>query len=213
MRTPITRISQAEPPLPTPAPAPPMPDPMAGGLGAPPMPDPMAGGLGAPAMGAPASPTISTAPKSSLYAIENSGMLLMDAEIEKRLKEQFASTENIGTTSEQEIANEIWLEYGGNELGGVDKEKAGKRLPDKEVDLNEVKRTRDRKWERLLIGKNLSDLGITLEDLTDMVVSLSQGIAAIAKKSAGGGAPAMASFKLDSFVKIAQILYFQSNKQ
>lgn len=203
----ILRISQA-PPIPPPdmgaaPPPPPMPAPDLGGglgLGAPPM--------GAPPMGA-GGPAPVTAPKSSLYPLESSGMILMDAEVEKRLKEQFASTQHINTTSEQEIANEIWKEYGGNDLGGVDQDKRGKRIRDKEVDQNEIKRTRDRKWERLPLGKNLDDLGITLEDINEMVTALSQGIAALKKKEApggGGGGMGMASLKYQSFVKIAKKL-------
>lgn len=208
----IIRISQAPPspgpdtgatPPPPPAPAPDL----SGGLslgappiGAPPMVAPPIGGVG------PGSPT---APKFSLYPLESSGMILMDAEVEKRLKEQFASTHHINTTSEQEIANEIWKEYGGNDLGGVDQEKVGKRIRDKEVDLDEIKRTRDTKWERLPLGKNLDDLGITLQDITEMIIALSQGFAALKKKEAPGGAGGgmgMASLKYKSFIKIAKKL-------
>jgi len=219
MPSPITRISQAPPPEAALAPPPPPAgDPMAGGMppmdmgmGAPPMGAPP---MGAPPMGGPAGAPPTTAPKSSLYPLENSGMILVDAEVEKRLKEQFASTKNINTTSEEEIANEIWQEYGGNKLGGVDQEKVGKRLPDKEVDEAEIKRTRDSKWQRLPLGKNLDDLGITLDDIRDMVISLSQGIASAAKKGAGGAGapPAMASLKINDLIRLAQNYYIESSK-
>ena len=217
MPNPIFRISQAPPDAGAPPPPAPIPDPLAGG--APPMDlgmgAPMGGAPmgGAPMGAAPATGPIST-PKASLYPLENSGMILLDAEIEKRLKEQFASTENLGTTSEEEIANEIWIEYGGNKFGGVDRTKVGKRMPDKEVDDAEVKRTRDKKWERLPLGKNLDDLGITLDDIRDMVISFSQGIAAAAKKGAGGpgGAPALASLKNNQLIKLAQDIYRESSK-
>lgn len=214
MRNTVTRISQAPPPpadVP-PAPAPP-PAPLGGGM------PPMDMGMGAPPMGAPpmggppGAPPIS-GPKSSLYPLENSGMILVDSEVQKRLKEQFASTDNINTTSEEEIANEIWQEYGGNKLGGVDKEKVGKRLPDKEVDQDEIKRTRESKWQRLPLGKNLEDLGITLDDIRDMVISLSQGIAAEAKKGSGGAGamPAMASLNNSDIIRLAKDYYMESSK-
>lgn len=209
----IFRISQAPPPpiAPPPAPAAPPPIDMGMGLGTPPI--DMGMGLGAPPMGgAPAPETPAVPSKLSLYPLENSGMILMDAEIEKRLKEQFASTKNINTTSEEEIANEIWVEYGGNKLGGVDKEKIGKRLPDVEVDENEIKNTRDSKWKRLPFGKNLDDLGITLDDIRDMVISLSQGIAAAKKKEAPGGGAPMASLKLDNLIKLAKEYYSDTSK-
>lgn len=215
MRHKITRISQA-PPTPA-APPPPPPPPMDMGMAPPPLdlgmaPPPMDMGMGAPPMGTPgAAPTVPN--KASLYPIESSGMLLVNAEVEKRLKEQFASTKNINTTSEQEIANEIWIEYGGNELGGVDREKVGKRIPDTEADEQEIKRTRDRKWERLIQGKNLDDLGITLDDLTEMVVSLSQGIAAAKKKEAPAGGAPMASLKRDTLIKLAKEFYSESSKK
>lgn len=211
----ILRISQAPPAAAPPPPAaapPPPPMDMGMGMGAPPMDMGMgAAPMGLPAPGAPAgAPGVPS--KLSLYPLENSGMILMDAEIEKRLKEQFASTENINTTSEEEIANEIWIEYGGNKLGGVDKEKVGKRLPDVEVDENEIKNTRDSKWKRLPFGKNLDDLGITLDDIRDMVISLSQGIAAAKKKEAPGGGAPMASLKLDNLIKLAKEYYSDTSK-
>lgn len=202
----IIRLAQeapgAIPPPIAPPAAPPMPDPLAGGLGMPPAP------MGAPtAPMAPATGTVSS--QGMRYPLESSGMILMDAEVEKRLKEQFASTEHINTTSEQEIANEIWMEYGGNELGGVDKEKRGKRVRDEEVDDQEIKATRDRKWERLPLGKNLSDLGITLEDFSEMISAWSQGIAANKKKEApagGGGGMGLASRNYKQLIRTAQIL-------
>lgn len=194
-------VAPPPPALPT-VPTPPMPDPMMGGLGMPPAP------MGASISPAPTT-TGTTLSLATRYPLESSGMILMDAEIEKRLKEQFASTEHINTTSEQEIANEIWIEYGGNELGGVDSEKRGKRIRDKEVDDQEIKATRDKKWQRLPFGKNLSDLGITLQDLNEMITALSQGIAANKKKeapAAGGGGMGLASRDYKDIIRTAQIL-------
>ena len=135
---------------------------------------------------------------------------MIDAEIEKRLKEQFATNKGPNITSEEEIANEIWVEYGGNELGGVDKSKRGKRIRDKEVDQEEIKRTRDKKWERLLAGKNLDDLKISLDDIKEMVIALSHGIASAKKKEAPGGAPALANYNTKDIIRLAKDFYKNS---
>lgn len=206
----IKRIAQAPPPEPSVAPPMPPADPLGGlgGLGG--------GGLGAmppasPAGAPPAGAPSSDIPQKILYPLENSGMILQDSELQKRLKEQFASTDNINTTSEQEIANEIWMEYGGNKLGGVDKEKVGKRLPEKEVDQEEIERTKNRKWERLVSGKNLDDMGITLKDITTMVAQISRSMAELKKKEsgAGGGGGIMAASK-DDIIRLAKDYYHKT---
>ena len=86
----------------------------------PPM-DPMAG-MGMPAMPmampAPAAPA--SGQKNITVPLANLGLILADSEIEKRLLEQLED-------NEQGIANEVWIQYGGEEDGGVDQSKRGKR--------------------------------------------------------------------------------------
>jgi len=169
----------------------------------PPM-DPMAG-MGMPAapmaMPAPAEPASSQ--KQITVPLANLGLILADAEIEKRLLEQLED-------NEQGIANDVWLQYGGEEDGGVDAEKRGKRS-DEEATEEEIKATDKTRWERLPVGQNLLDLEISLDDFANAVKFLSFGFAKNKGKEQGGGAapggmPGMASRKLDNMVKLAQNL-------
>jgi hypothetical protein len=169
----------------------------------PPM-DPMAG-MGMPAMPmampAPAAPA--SGQKNITVPLANLGLILADSEIEKRLLEQLED-------NEQGIANEVWIQYGGTEDGGVDKEKRGKRKDSEEATEQEIKSTDKTRWERLPDGQNLNDLEITLDDMANAVKFLSFGFAKNKGKeqggAAGGGMPGMASRKLDNMVKLAQNL-------
>lgn len=176
---------------------PPPADPMMG--------DPLAGGMGMPAspMAMPGSPP--AAPNSSqkqiLVPLENLGLILADAEIEKKLLEQLED-------NEQDIANDVWTMYGGEEDGGVDPEKRGKRKYDEDASEEEIKATNKTRWERLPEGQNLLDLEITLDDFANAVKFLSFGFAKNKGKeqgggAAGGGMPGMASRKLENMVKLA----------
>jgi hypothetical protein len=170
----------------------------------PPM-DPMAG------MGMPAAPMAMPAPadppsgqKQIKVPLANLGLILADAGIEKRLLEQLED-------DEQGIANDVWLQYGGEEDGGVDAEKRGKRKDTEEATEEEIKATDKTRWERLPEGQNLLDLEISLDDFANAVKFLSFGFAKNKGKEQGGGAapggmPAMASRKLDNMVKLAQNL-------
>ena len=171
----------------------------------PPM-DPMAG------MGMPASPMAAPGPppppasgqKQITVPLANLGLILADAEIEKKLLEQLED-------NEQGIANDVWLQYGGEEDGGVDTEKRGKRTDSEEATEEEIKATDKTRWERLPQGQNLLDLEITLDDMANAVKFLSFGFAKNKGKeqgggAAGGGMPGMASRKLDNMVKLAQNL-------
>ena len=170
----------------------------------PPM-DPMA------AMAMPAAPMAMPAPappasgqKNITVPLANLGLILADSEIEKRLLEQLED-------DEQGIANDVWIQYGGTEDGGVDVEKRGKRTDSVEVTEEEVKATDKTRWERLPEGQNLNDLEISLDDMANAVKFLSFGFAKNKGKEQGGGAPGggmpgMASRKLDNMVKLAQNL-------
>jgi hypothetical protein len=169
----------------------------------PPM-DPMAGmGMPAAPMAMPAPADPASAQKQITVPLANLGLILADAEIEKRLVEQLED-------NEQGIANDVWLQYGGEEDGGVDSEKRGKRS-DEEATEEEIKATDKTRWERLPVGQNLLDLEITLDDFANAVKFLSFGFAKNKGKEQGagaapGGMPGMASRKLDNMVKLAQNL-------
>jgi hypothetical protein len=166
--------------------------------------DPMAGmGMAMPAapmaMPAPAAPPSDQ--KQIKIPLANLGLILADAGIEKKLLEQLED-------NEQGIANDVWLQYGGEEDGGVDESKRGKRKDTEEVTDEEIKATDKTRWERLPEGQNLLDLEITLDDFANAVKFLSFGFAKNKGKEQGGGAapggmPGMASRKLENMVKLA----------
>ena len=168
----------------------------------PPM-DPMAG-MGMPASpmampGAPPEPP--SGQKQIKIPLANLGLILADAEIEKKLLEKLED-------NEQDIANDVWMQYGGEEDGGVDQGKRGKRSDSEEATDEEIKATDKTRWERLPQGQNLNDLEITLEDFANAVKFLSFGFAKNKGKeqgggAAGGGMPGMASRKLENMVKLA----------
>jgi hypothetical protein len=165
--------------------------------------DPLAGmAMPAAPMAMPVAPAAPASDqKQILVPLSNLGLILADAEIEKKLLEQLED-------NEQGIANDIWIQYGGAEDGGVDKEKRGKRKETEETNEEEIKRTNKTRWERLPEGQNLLDLEITLDDFANAVKFLSFGFAKNKGKeqgagAAGGGMPGMASRKLENMVKLA----------
>jgi hypothetical protein len=165
--------------------------------------DPLAGmAMPAAPMAMPVAPAAPASDqKQILVPLSNLGLILADAEIEKKLLEQLED-------NEQGIANDIWIQYGGAEDGGVDKEKRGKRKETEETTDEEIKRTNKTRWERLPEGQNLLDLEITLDDFANAVKFLSFGFAKNKGKeqgagAAGGGMPGMASRKLENMVKLA----------
>lgn len=179
----------APPPLPPP---PPM-----GGL--PPMP-PMPGMAPPPPGGAQSSSN----QKAIREPLSNLGLILADAEIEKMLMEEMQF-------NEREIANKIWIMYGGDEEGGVVDGHVGKRKDDQEITDEEIKATEETRWKRLPFGQNLIDLEIELDDVANAVKFLSFGFAKNKSKEQGGGAPGgmpMASLKLENMVKLARNLDF-----
>jgi len=168
----------------------------------------MAGmGMGMPAapMAMPGAPPAPPAPsqKQIRIPLSNLGLILADAGIEFKLMEQLED-------DEQDIANKIWVQYGGEEDGGVQENRIGKRKPNIEVDDSEIKDTDKTRWERLPEGQDLEDLEITLDDFVNAVKFLSFGFAKNKSKEQGGaapgGMPAMASRRLQNMVKLARNL-------
>lgn len=156
-------------------------------------------------MGMPAMPMAMPAPNSDQKQITvplaNLGLILADANIEKRILEQLED-------NEQGIANDIWIEYGGKEDGGVETSHRGKRVDGQEATPEEIKATDNTRWERLPEGQNLLDLEISLDDMANAIKFLSFGFAKNKSKEQGGaapgGMPGMASRKLENMVKLAQ---------
>jgi hypothetical protein len=174
------------------------PDPM--GMGAP-MGDPMAMPM---AGAAPPPPPAPPGPKVIKQPLSNLGLILADAEIEKMVMEEMQYDVT-------ELSNHIWQMYGGDKEGGVDQNKVGKRVQDKEVDDSEIERTKNSRWERLPLDQTMEDLEITLEDMVNAVKFITFGLAKSKGKEqgaagGGGGMPGLASRKLDTMVKIARNL-------
>jgi len=170
----------------------------------PPM-DPMMGmGMPASPMAMPGPPPApASAQKQIKVPLANLGLILADTEIEKKLLEQLED-------DEQGIANKVWIQYGGEEDGGVSQSKRGKRKDFEEATEDEIKATDKTRWERLPEGQNLLDLEISLDDFANAIKFLSFGFAKNKGKeqggAAGGGMPGMASRKLDNMVKLAHNL-------
>lgn len=155
-------------------------------------------------MAMPAAPPPPSDQKQIKIPLANLGLILADANIEKRLLEQLED-------NEQGIANDIWQQYGGEEDGGVSQEKRGERKDDEEATDEEIKATDKLRWKRLPQGQNLLDLEITLDDFANAVKFLSFGFAKNKSKeqggaAPGGGMPGMASRKLENMVKLGQNL-------
>lgn len=169
-----------------------------------PMGDPMAG-LGAPPPVAPtAGPGMAggNAEKIIRIPLNNLGLILADAQIEKKLMEDFED-------NELDLANEIWIQYGGQENGGVVDSRVGKRKDGQEVDDSEIERTEKSRWERLPEGQNLDDIDVELSDFANAIKYLSFGFSknkAKEQPAPGGGMPGMASRKLENMVKLAHNL-------
>ncbi len=169
-----------------------------------PMGDPMAG-LGAPPPVAPtAGPGMAggNAEKIIRIPLTNLGLILADAQIEKKLMEDFED-------NELDLANEIWIQYGGQENGGVVDSRVGKRIDGQEVDDAEIERTEKSRWERLPEGQNLDDIDVELSDFANAIKYLSFGFSknkAKEQPAPGGGMPGMASRNLENMVKLARNL-------
>ena len=169
-----------------------------------PMGDPMAG-MGAPPPVAPtAGPGMAggNAEKIIRIPLSNLGLILADAQIEKKLMEDFED-------NELDLANEIWIQYGGKENGGVVSSRIGKRIDGQEVDDAEIERTEKSRWERLPDGKSLDDIDVELSDFANAIKYLSFGFSknkAKEQPAPGGGMPGMASRKLENMVKLARNL-------
>lgn len=207
MKNPIIRIAQAGPGAEAPAPPPPPPADMGGG--GPPLPPlggldmgggmPPPGGPGAPPAGGPGLQA-----KIIKEPLENLGMILADVDIKKILSEKLSNTPKIDTTGEEEIANsDVWQVYGGDELGGIIPGRVGERLKKQQVDDSEIEKTDETRWKRLPKGKNLIDLGITLQNVEDAVKSISFSMSKEMASNKGGGPMA---YTKDQIIRIAQQL-------
>ena len=203
MKQEIIRISQVETPPAAPPATPDIAPPPPLGLGMPSAGPP-------PSMGGSSPTATQVTPAKSFsnglpFPLENLGMILLDVNAEKMLKETLSSSSKIGTTSAEEIANKIWQMYGGDKKGGIYKFRVGERKPDQEVDESEIKRTKKTRWKRLPDGKTMAslDVPITLSDMQKAIQALAFGLAKSKSKEQPAGGGMMAS-KNDKFIKIAE---------
>ena len=199
------KIAQGAPPLdlgigaalappPVPGAAPPIP-------GAPPMGVPPVGVGGA----APVQPMSSEPERPQISgALDTLGKILYDADITETI-------ENSPGSDMEEIAADLWQQYGGNEFGDADPNKVGMRETEPmkpEAAEEEQKATEDARWERLPKGKNIADI-TSLEEIGKVMNGVAMGtIKNVAKQQAAppaGGAPPMtASIKYT--IKLANVL-------
>jgi hypothetical protein len=198
----------ALPPPPPPPPAamgapPPMPMPPLGGA------DPMAGLGSTPPPPAPAG----TDRQEIIGPIKTITQIFYDMDVAKFIQNNLAS-------DSKDLAELIWIDYGGKENGDVDPAHVGTRVEDDAKKTPEEagkdrKSTEDSKWQRLEKGKTIGDI-ISYEDLGKMTEGLIYGVmqkANVAGAAPPGGAPPggglMASSK--ARIIIAKILEKQGD--
>ena len=165
----------------------------------------MAMGMGGPPampMAAPGAPATSREEIGS--PLDSLGKILYDVDITTLLLSR------IGDTAD-DTSLYVWLMYGGDEHGGSEKDRVGKRTKKKDVTKEQEKaeqdRTEDSRWERLPAGEKITDI----TSLKEMVQEV-QGIASSAVKNelkaqgapAGGGMPM--AVRHNNMVKIARKL-------
>lgn len=182
------------PPMPPLGGSPPLPPP---GGGTPPMPGmpPPPGGAPGAAPGMPKEKIGS--PLSTVFEI------LYDADV-------MSDIQGAGKTKD-EIANDIWTTYGGNETGGVDPSKVGARNPDNkdispEDEEHEQKSTDKHRWRRLPLGQTIGDI-TSLEELNDSIEGIMSGLKKPPAAPGGGMPPGMAK-TLPILVRLASLYDF-----
>jgi len=172
-----------------------------GGGGLPPLP-----GLPPPPGGPPGAPA--DGPKEKIgSALKSQAEILYDAEVTEMVK---------GSSKDaNELAQEIWVMYGGNEDGTVDETKVGRRDPNAknvppEAEEKEQHATEKRRWERLPLGQVISDI-TSLQELGEAMEGIVAGTASQAKMQASppagpGGMPPMPMASLRAWIRIAAAL-------
>jgi hypothetical protein len=111
-------------------------------------------------------------------------------------------------SSPDEIALYIWETYGGNKMGGADKDKIGARLPKSDVEPEqeeaEQKATENSRWRRLPQGKRISDITTLDELISTMKGLMINAVKNENKKNAPQGAPPMPMAETKHWVRLAQ---------
>ena len=176
-------------------------------MGAPPMGAPPMGAapMGAPPMGGPMPPPPGKEPLTG--PLKGVGDILRDAGIE----ELVAANPN---ATDEELADKVWAQYGGDADGGVDPKKVGERAPQEEPPAPEeteaeLKDTVQERWKRLPMGKTIGDI-MSLGELQEMMKPVIFG--AVKKLSTppappGGGMPPMASVIGLHMMRLADRMY------
>jgi len=153
-------------------------------------------------MAAPGAAPAATTREEIGSPLRELGQILYDVDIETLLSQKIGSETS-------KVAQDIWVMYGGNIIGGIEEEKTGKRIDKQDVspenEESEQEKTEDSRWERLPEGQNISDI-TSLDELEATVQGIAADLAAKKKKEqagggAGGGMP-MASIKLQ-LIKLA----------
>jgi hypothetical protein len=108
-----------------------------------------------------------------------------------------------------DIALHIWMLYGGDEKGGVYKNKVGERIMqtnvDPDVEKKEQKATENSRWRRLPKGKYINDI-TTLDELTSTIKGLVVNTVKNESQkgqSPGGAPPMLMASAARSLVRLA----------
>ena len=112
--------------------------------------------------------------------------------IDSRIKYRLADVNKV-----EDIALQIWEEYGGKRNGGVYSNRTGKRTEnDKYRTLEEVMKERklneNRKWERLSVDENFNTINkvTSLEEMSDAIRKIMfSHIKKLKSENKGGGGP------------------------
>lgn len=115
--------------------------------------------------------------------IDSVGDLLYDGDIDQIIASH-------PEADDEELAQIVWKEYGGNPDGSADPSKTGRRTEtdneDPQQASSETAETKNKKWERLPQGKTVADI-TTLDELVDLMSSLTFGVVKKYTQPEGGG--------------------------
>lgn len=172
------------------------------GMGAPPM--PMGGPMGGPPpppagpQGAPTDPSQRPPVPGPLNSMAK---VLYDYNI------NFEVGNSQGDDPE-ELALKVWVAYGGNEMGGADPDKVGKRTDEdakRQPDAVEKERSRNdsSKWERLPAGATVNKV-FTLEELNKLMSSIVFGASKQAAPPPPAGGMPMAG-EIAKWLRLASV--------
>lgn len=201
---------------------PPPPMPPAGGAGAPPGAAPMGGPPMPPGIGPGPAPQ---GTQNMAMTNEETGRVELSTPLSSQDKLLYDAEDLIdeaGGSRPEDVAMKVWQAYGGTNQGDVDPSKTGKRRPADPSDPLSVEQkkemydsTKDKRWERLPIGKNIGDVvdyGTLYKLIQGMIASEARTQAKQSNQGAqggpggGGGAPPLGASHALRWLRMARTL-------